>query len=487
MTVCATIYHEQSAGLTTNTIDDDFRGKPLGESVGKRLGKSCRLSHGLRLGGVAGAQQRPYLLTAQEFDPSYGAITVVCDLRFENVHDAENTSCAILTRSSDQRSKPDTPWQDLLARSVSCRLAANSLSGEGMLEAGTKYEADRELTNISWGGFSRPQTDTLYRLAMRDDGLNVTFTVSLAGNQLVRKNITCRSLFRGNQNFIAFEGPSAGTVVIERLMISQDGASVDDAAPLASDAASEFVAPELQGADTARQMLELTPNNAQLLVQDDFDDGKLNSNIWTTLGDVVIRGARYSSACRTTRNILTLGAARPYLLSKEQFDPADGGLIVIGKVTFAKNFLHGYGGSFAVMTRAAHAHGDGPGWENSILRRGIRSNFWPAAYGSDHSLEIHEKPDANTIHLSTAEGFQISPNSRSYYFQIVDDGRSATLTFIDSANPAVRKSVTHATMSRTLSNGYIGFESCWGSPVLLDSVRIYRVEEEGQGQQDSRD
>ena len=160
---------------------------------------------------------------------------------------------------------------------------------------------------------------------------------------------------------------------------------------------------------------------------------------------------------------------------------------MLGKVTFAKNFLHGYGGSFAVMTRAARAHGDGPGWENSILRRGIRSNFWPAAYGSDHSLEIHEKPDANTIHLSTAEGFQISPNSRSYYFQIVDDGRSATLTFIDAANPAVRKTVTHATMSRTLPNGYIGFESCWGSPVLLDSVRIYRVEEEGPGKQGSRD
>ena len=137
---------------------------------------------------MAGARQRPYLLTAQEFDPSYGAITVVCDLRFENIHDAENTSFAILTRSSDERSKPGTPWQDLLARSVSCRLAANLLSGEGMLEAGTKYEADRELTNISWGGFSRPQTDTLYRLEMRDDGLNVTFTVSLAGNQLVRKN-----------------------------------------------------------------------------------------------------------------------------------------------------------------------------------------------------------------------------------------------------------------------------------------------------------
>ena len=222
-------------------------------------------------------------------------------------------------------------------------------------------------------------------------------------------------------------------------------------------------------------------------MQDDFDDGQLNSRIWTTLGDVVIRDGQVQLGLPNDEQHIDTWRARPYLLTKEQFDPADGRLIVLGKVTFAKNFLHGYGGSFAVMTRAANAHGGGPGWENSILRRGIRSNFWPAAYGSDHSLEIHEKPDANTIHLSTAEGFQISPNSRCYFFQVVDDGRSATLTFVDAANPAIRKTVTHATTSRTLSDGYIGFESCWGSPVLLDSVRIFRVEEEGPGKQGSRD
>ena len=172
--------------------------------------------------------QRPYLLTAQEFDPSQGAITVVCDLRFENVQDAEHASCAILTRCADQLSKRGTDMQDMLARSVRCRLNADPSSGEGMLEADAKYEADREQTKISWGGFSRPLPDTLYRLEMRDDGLNVTFTVSLAENPSVRKTIACRSLFRGNQNFVALEGPSSGTTVIERLTISQDSPSLDD-------------------------------------------------------------------------------------------------------------------------------------------------------------------------------------------------------------------------------------------------------------------
>ena len=68
----------------TTTIDDDFRGKPLAQERWKTLGDVLPTEHGLRLGGVAGARQRPYLLTAQEFDPSYGAITVVmrsCDSR----------------------------------------------------------------------------------------------------------------------------------------------------------------------------------------------------------------------------------------------------------------------------------------------------------------------------------------------------------------------------------------------------------------------
>ena len=242
----------ETAGLTKTAIDDDFRGKPLGKERWKTLGEVFPTEHGLRLGGVA--RQRPYLLTAQEFDPSYGAITVVCDLRFENIDDAENTSSRFLPAAPTNAANPTLPGRICSPD----RLAVGSRPIRFPVRecwSWYEYEADRELTNISWGGFSRPQTDTLYRLAMRDDGLNVTFTVSLAGNQLVRKNITCRSLFRGNQNFIAFEGPGAGTVVIERLMISQDGASVEDAAPLASDAASEFVAPELQGTITRGKCL----------------------------------------------------------------------------------------------------------------------------------------------------------------------------------------------------------------------------------------
>jgi hypothetical protein len=148
-------------------------------------------------------------------------------------------------------------------------------------------------------------------------------------------------------------------------------------------------------------------------------------------------------------------------------------LTILGKATYAENYLQGYGGSFAVMTRANDERGEGPGWENSILRRGLRANFWPAAFGFDHSLEIHEKPTANTISLLAAEALQINPESRSYLFRVVDDGRSVTLTILDASNPEIRKTISHPTTPQDLTSGYVGFESCWGSPVSLDNVRIY--------------
>jgi hypothetical protein len=447
-------------------VDADFRGQPLELASWKMLGDVISSEHGARLQGTTA--QRPYLMTAQELDPAAGAITVVCDLRFEKVHDAENASVAILTRSADSQSKPGTPWHDMLARSVRCRLLADLLSGEGLLEAGTKYEADREYTNISWGGFSQPRPDTRYRLEMRDDGLNVSFTVSLAENPSVRKTITCRSLFRGNQNFVALEGPSSGAVVVERLVISQDVLHTDELRTLAAATVHVSTPEEVSDEELASQLDRLAPAGAELILHDTFDGAELNPDLWKTLGEVVVVRGQVQLGLPNEEQHIDTWNARPYLLTKRKYDSGDGPLTILGKVTFAENFLHGYGGSFAVMTRADDEHSSGPGWENSILRRGVRSNFWPAAYGFDHSLEIHEKPAPNTISLLVAEGFPIAPSSRSYLFRIVDDGDSATLTFLDAHHLPTRKTVSHTTGSEVGWSGHVGFES-W-----LDDVRIYR-------------
>lgn len=453
-------------------VDADFRAVEVDHGVWRTLGSVVSSGHGLLLQGSA--TSRPYLIAAEELDPVVGPVTIVCDLQFENVADAENASFAILTRSADAQSKPGTPWQDMLARSVRCRLTTDLLSGEGLLEAGTKYEADREHTNISWGGFSQPQPGTRYRLEMRDDGLNVSFTVSLADNPSVRKTITCRSLFRGNQNFVAVEGPSRGTATIERLVISQEARSRGERSGLAFASLDERSANRVTSNGFARQLDDMAPVGGELLLHDTFDSRDIDASKWNVLDEVAIVGGEVQLGTPNKEQHIDTWKARPYLVTRRKFDLGDGPLTIVGKVTFSENFLHGYGGSFAVMTRADDTHGGGPGWENSILRRGVRSNFWPAAYGFDHSLEIHEKPEPNTISLLVAEGFPIAPNSRSYLFRVIDDGTAAQITLVDARNPATRKTVSHATSSAMQRGGYIGFESCWGSPLRLDDVRIYR-------------
>ena len=192
------------------------------------------------------------------------------------------------------------------------------------------------------------------------------------------------------------------------------------------------------------------------------------------MGDVVLTNGCVQLGTPNDEQHIDTWKERPYLLTKQRFDAAKQTVTVIGEVTFSKNYLNGYGGSFAVMTRTEDAYGGGSGWERSVLRRGVRANFWPAAYGFDHSLEIHEKPVPDTVSLLLAEGFPITPNSRSYLFQIIDDGRSSTLTFIDAGNPSIRKTISHVTSSENWSAGHIALEGCWGSPVQLDNVRIYR-------------
>jgi hypothetical protein len=458
----------------TANIDENFVGADLLPPQRWRVnGDVAPTEHGLVFGSVVGNRQRPYLVTVPEFDPSQGAVTITCDLRFADVLDPNSVSFAILTRGTDKPSKPGAVWQDMLARCVRCNLRADPGSGEGRLEAGTKYEADREPTSISWGGFARPKADTLYHLEMRDDGLNVSFTVSLAENPSVRKTITCRSLFRDNRNVVAFEGSDSATAIVERLHIAQDTSPNADRDELAS---SRSIPSKEQSAgeyEALRQLDALAPETDTLVLKDDFDGNELNSEIWSSLGDVVLRDGQIQLGVPNAEQHIDTWRARPYLLTTQQFEPAARRLTILGKATFAENFLQGYGGSFAVMTRANDERGEGPGWENSILRRGLRSNFWPAAFGFDHSLEIHEKPTANTISLLAADALQISPESRSYLFRVVDDGHSVTLTIVDASNPKMRKTISHSTLPRDLTSGYVGFESCWGSPVLLDDVRVY--------------
>ena len=95
---------------------------------------------------------------------------------------------------------------------VRCSFKSLDATSTGVVEAAMKLDRNCPITNILWRGFDRLDKGVPYRLVMTDDGINVAFTVSLRDDPSINKTVTCRSLFRGKENFIALEGPVAGTV-----------------------------------------------------------------------------------------------------------------------------------------------------------------------------------------------------------------------------------------------------------------------------------
>ncbi|MCC6494574.1 MAG: FecR domain-containing protein [Pirellulales bacterium] len=429
---------------------------------------------GVRLTASRDASDRPYIITSQEFDPAKGPIAISCDIRMRRLEPGAQPAFSVLTRADKRRGKPATPWHDVLASCLRCSLRADLASGEGMLEAGAKYEHDREVSTISWRGFTCPQPEVVYRLVMQDDGLNVSFTAALADNPSVSKTVTCRSLFRGVHNFIAFEGFVGGQTEITNVRVVQYRRAEEGPAAWAGPSAQQSETADIEEDNVAPLLRRFIPSDAELVAADAFESPSVDVGAWLTLGDVsVVDGQLQLGASNSERHIDTW-KPRPYLLTAKTFDPASRPLAIVGCVKFADNFLHGYGGSFAVLTRAEPRYGSGPGWEQSALRRGVRANFWPAALGQNRSLELFEMLSPAPINLLAATDLPINPAARSYLFCVTDDGTNAALTIIDPAAPEIRQTLSSSTESTLLTSGHVAFEGCWGAPVLLDNLRIYQ-------------
>jgi hypothetical protein len=436
-----------------------------------RLGQVQPHGEGLVLQGLPPQFSPPYLVSQSEVDPTHGPVTVVCEIRFPEVGPQDDPSFAILTRSAAERSAMDRPWKHLLATCVRCNFRAASDAADGLLEAATKNERDRELTSLSWRGFRRPQEGILYRLVMRDDGVNISFTVSEVDEPSVSKTVTCRSLFRGYKNHIALEGWDAGTTIVERVSVFQ----ASPMGTLATHFSREVDKPSGSGGKVNRKnvLLSQVPPQAKLILKEDFESAKLDPERWSTLGDVVIDSGAVSLGSLTGSGHIDTFHPRPYLLTRREFTPTDQELFVLGRITFEENFLQGYGGSFAVVTRCRGKYGTGPGWAVSALDAGVRSNFWPASTQEGHVLELFKKPKPDSITFLTGKSWEVHPESRSYYFCLQDDGQRAAFTLQDVADPRQRETIESPTGSRLQRSGLIGFEGCWGSRVLLDDVRVY--------------
>lgn len=454
------------------SVVDRFRGLSLDDSKWQSLGNVRPTQEGLVMTGGAGEENPPYLISATEYDPALGPVTMTCDFRFLQVDPQGPTAFSVLTRSVDERGIALPPWQGVLASCTRCSFGLESSRDAGSLQAGVKLESDRELSNISWSGFSTPHAGTPYRMIVRDDGVNLSFTVFRRDQPAAeQKNVTVRSLFRGKANHLALEGPRLGQALVERVEILQDVSST----PLASYSDfSSLVFDNHKQHDRRRKLLASLAPEGMPILQDDFEQDELDQNRWSVLGDVKVVDGRVQLGLPNDEQHIDTWKQRPYLLTSKRLDPRDGELTIIGSISFADNFLAGYGGSFAVMTRADKQHGEGPGWENSILQRGVRANFWPAAWDTQHTLEIHEKPAANTITLLAKKGLEVDPETRSYLFRVVDDGKQVTLTIVDPSRPEDQKTVT--TSKTTLAKqGFVGFEGCWGSPVMLDDIRVFQT------------
>jgi len=460
---------DQTGGQAS--LVDRFREAVLNSKKWKALGNVQATTAGLRLLGDSEPGKQSYLVSAKQFDPALGPVTVTCDFQFIEPSSEGTPAFSMLTRSADQRGTALEPWSGTLASGVRCSFGSEGNSKEGLLQAGVKLEADREMVSISWNGFLVPTPGTAYRVVMRDDGVNVSFTVSLRDDLSTSKTVTCRSLFRGKSSFVALEGSMLGTTLIERVEISQDRSTTSLASY--ADFSSLLLDDHEQQEIEQQQLAALVPSDAVLVLHDDFSDGELDTQKWMSLGEVVMRDGVAQLGMPNTDAHIDTWRARPYLLTREPLDPNAGTLTIIGKISFTDNFLAGYGATFAVMTRADDQRGSGPGWENSVLRRGIRANFWPAAWDTEHSLEIHEKPAANTVTLLATQGVQVDPKARLYLFRVVDYGEFVTLTIVDPRKPEAVMTISSPTTS-ALKQGFVGFESCWGSPVTLDDVQIYQ-------------
>lgn len=457
----------------SRSIIDRFRDKELDADTWQSLGDVRPTPEGLQITGGGSDEEPPYLISVAELDPALGPVTLACDLRFLEVDPQGSTSISVLTRSAGERGIALPPWQGVLASCTRCSFSLESPGNVGSLHAGVKLESDRELSSISWSGFSTPQPGTPYRMIVRDDGVNLSFTVFRRDEPSERKNVNVRSLFRGQANHLALEGPHLGQLLVERVEITQDVSSP----PLSnySDFSSLVFNDRKQRERRMKLLAALSPDGPPVL-QDDFERGEIDPARWSIVGDVNVVNGRVQLGLPNAEGHIDTWKHRPYLLSRQQLDPRDGRLTIVGAVSFAENFLSGYGGSFAVMTRADDQLGEGPGWEYSILRRGVRANFWPAAWDTQHTLEIHEKPTPNTITLLTTQGLEVDPEVRTYLFRVVDDGEQVTLTIVDPQRPEDLKTVS--TTGTTLTQqGFVGFESCWGSPVMLDDIRIFQTSE----------
>lgn len=209
-----------------------------------------------------------------------------------------------------------------------------------------------------------------------------------------------------------------------------------------------------------------------LVLSDDFGDEALDPGIWSTLGRVV-PDAGYVQLGKELGGQLDQDDV-PYLITKQQFDPAAGTIVVMGSVSFSER-LHSYSGSVSVFTRAESQRGSFPREGYAYLATGLRCTFWPVADRPGQTMRVLVRPFPAGENVGIlGEEFPLSRASSDWGFRFVDDGVKVSFTVQSLGGPSIERTVSCRSLFRGKAN-CIAFEGDPNSSVRLTDVRIYQL------------
>lgn len=184
--------------------------------------------------------------------------------------------------------------------------------------------------------------------------------------------------------------------------------------------------------------LAVSQASASVVLFDDFDGDSLDLSKWQ-----VVTGTGGSIVQENGHVTTNYGPGRSYLVTVEQWNPADGALVITGRTSSLPD-------SFVITSRATPTL-DSAGLPNDggVLGGGLMAMYWR----NGELLTILEKTDAVWPWVEVVSP-AIVPNSGDatlWDFTYIDDGFNISITVTNVANPG--NTVTH-TATSSISSGF---------------------------------
>lgn len=208
-------------------IADDFDRDELDKGRWTSLGAVAASDGTLSLGGgpERAAENVPYLITTREIDPANGPIVITGTIHFDNPTTANSGSFSVLTRAQNERGRFPRPDYAHLATGVRATFWPGANVERETMRILVRPLAHGENVGLLGEDFTAGALAFDWSFALVDDGVNLLFRIEQLRDSSVQSTVACKSLFRGQANFIAFEGQPYAIVRIDNLRIYQVAAA----------------------------------------------------------------------------------------------------------------------------------------------------------------------------------------------------------------------------------------------------------------------